>query len=57
MYTNLIFSGIDFKDSPDFSDAQVENGLIDGETMTAAQLDELNDDQSKVYELLLETLY
>ena len=57
MYTNLIFSGITYSDSPDFSDAQVENGLIDGETMTAAQLDELNEDQSKVYELLLETLY
>jgi hypothetical protein len=57
MYTNLIFSGIDFNDSPDFSDAQVENGFIDGEMMTAAQIDELNENQEQVYNLLLETLY
>ena len=55
--SDLEFEGIDFNDSPDFCDAFVSRGLYDGEEMTEAQLEELNNDTDFVYEQLMEYLY
>jgi hypothetical protein len=56
-YTDLEWDGINHADYPDYCDACIESGKLNGVEMTDAQLDELNDDRDLVYELLQEYLY
>jgi hypothetical protein len=54
---NIVFSDVDVKDSPDFSDAFIESADYDGREMTEEELDEINNDSQFVYESLLNQLY
>lgn len=54
---NISFDGINQEDSPDFCDAFIASAHLDGIEMTERELDLLNEDSDRVYELLLKTLY
>ena len=54
---NIEVEGIDTKDYPDFCDAFISKADYDGKPMTDAQLDELNQDSSFVYECVESHLY
>ena len=47
---NIEFDGIDTKDYLDFCDVYISSADYDGREMTEAELDELNEDMSFVYE-------
>lgn len=55
-YTNLQFD-YDPSDYPDFCDAYVISGDLDGEEMTDEQLEELNNNKDLVYDLLIDYLF
>ncbi len=55
--TNIQFDGIDHKDAPDYCDAYIISAVYDGEQMTEAQLDEINEDREFVHERLIHHLY
>ena len=55
--SNVQFEDIDHKDAPDFVDAFVSYAEEDGEPLTEAELEELNEDSDRVYELLMDYLY
>lgn len=52
---NATFEGVDFKDSPDFTDAYCVYAELEGEPLTDDQLYELNDSDEK-HELLLRNM-
>jgi hypothetical protein len=54
---DVTFDDIDFKDSPDFSDAYIDSAWYDGREMTEEELDTLNEDGDYVYQKLMEHLY
>ena len=54
---NIEVEGIDTKDYPDFCDAFISKADYDGKPMTDVQLDELNQDNSFVYECVESHLY
>jgi len=56
-YTDLEWDGIDHNDYPDYCDAHVESGKLNGVEMTDEQLDRLNADHYLIHELLMEHLY
>jgi hypothetical protein len=55
--SGVVFEGIDYKDAPDFCDAFVTECLYDGEPASEEVIEEINDDGSLKYELLLNYLY
>lgn len=55
-YSNLEFD-YDPTDYPDYCDAYIVNGEIDGRPMTPEEIDIINDDRQLVYDLLMEHLY
>ena len=56
-YTNLEWEDIDTGDYPDFCDAHIVSGDLDGEPMSEAELEVLNDNGELVYELLMDHLF
>jgi hypothetical protein len=54
---DITFDQIDFKDSPDFSDAYIDSALYEGREMTEEELDMLNEDRDYVYGKLMNHLY
>ena len=55
---NIEFDGIDHRDYPDYSDAFVVSADYRGNSMTDAQVGELNDNhRGFVYEALMDHLY
>jgi len=56
-YTNIVWSGIDYKDYPDFVDAYIDSADLNDEPCTDEELDELNDDYDLKYELLMNHLF
>ena len=54
---NIVVSGIDMKDYPDFCDAFIEECNIGGVPATEEQLDVINDDLEFVHEKTLEYIY
>ena len=54
---NVEVDGIDTSDYPDFVDAYIASADYDGEPMTSAQLDELNEDADFDHECVLNQLY
>jgi len=54
---NIEFDGINYKDSPDFSDVFITNACYDGIEMTDKQLDEINEDSNFVHEKFLEKIF
>ena len=54
---NVEVDGIDTSDYPDFCDAFIASADYDGEPMTSAQLDELNEDSDFVYDCVLNQLH
>jgi hypothetical protein len=50
---NIDLDGIDPKDAPDYSDAFICSAHYDGQKMTEAQLDKINDDSGFVHEQVL----
>ena len=61
MAYNLIqsieFDGIDYKDAPDFCDACIIAGEINGVPLTPEQLEEVNQDRDFVHDALVNYLY
>ena len=55
--TNVSFDGIDHSDYPDYCDAYVTQANYEGEPMTEAQLEDLNDDRDLVHQLLFNHLH
>ena len=53
---SIEFEDIDFSDYPDFCDAFICCAERNGEPMTSAELNELNEDTQFVYEKLMEHL-
>ena len=57
-YSSLEIDGIDTRDYPDFCDAYICGGYHeDGTPLTDAELDELNEDSSLVYELTINQIF
>ena len=56
VYSDLEWDGIDHRDYPDYCDAYVVRGMINGREMTEEELEELNDGPDKL-DLLMEHLY
>lgn len=54
--TDILFNGIDHKDSPDYSDAFITSASLNGEQMTDYELDLLNENSDLVHELLTDYL-
>ena len=50
---NVAIDGVKYTDAPDFADAIIVSADYDGEEMTEAQLDEINDDSEFVHEQVL----
>lgn len=56
--TDVEFLGIDHSDAPDYVDAYIVSASwSDGKALTDEELDELNDDKSQVYDLLMDHLH
>jgi len=54
---DVVVDGIDMHDYPDFCDAFISEGIIDGREMTEAELDFLNHNSDFVYQKVLEQLF
>lgn len=54
---NIQLSGIFFNDHPDYTDAYIVSGEIDGKDLTEAQLDEVNADSDFIHEKVLQQIY
>ena len=54
---DIEFDGIDYKDSPDFSDAYISKAMIEDRELDWNELDILNNDRDFVYEKLMLHLY
>ena len=54
---NIEFDQIDFKDSPDFSDAYILSADMNGIPMSETELDALNENRDFVHEKLMNHLY
>jgi hypothetical protein len=54
--TNIEFEGIDYRDSPDFSDAHIISAEYEGEEMTDEQIQDLNENSDFVYSALMDYL-
>ena len=54
---NVVISGVDFEDFPDFCDAYVESADYDGVPMTELELDELSQDGEFIHETLIKQLF
>ena len=54
--TNIVMDNVNWSDYPDFVDAYIESADYNGEPMTEAQLDDLNDDFDFRYECALESI-
>ncbi len=54
---NIVFDQIDFKDSPDFSDAYILSADMNGVPMSDLELDALNEERDFVHTELLKYLY
>ena len=54
---NVVLSGIDHRDHPDYCDAFIDSADYDGKEMTDEQLDELNEDYELVHELVWDKLH
>ena len=54
---DIVVSGVDSKDYPDFADAYVESATADGKPLTDEQLDWLNENHPEIaQELAYESL-
>ncbi len=57
-YSSIDLDGIDTSDYPDFCDAYISYACWkDGTELTDSELDQLNDNSSLVYDLVIERLY
>ena len=54
---NIEIDGIDTNDYPDFTDAFIVSADYDGEAMTDAQIDKLNEDYSFVHDCVYTQLF
>lgn len=52
----VTFSGIDHNDHPDYTDAFIDSAERNGVKLTDSELEEVNNNSSLVYELLMEYL-
>tara|TARA_B110000285_G_scaffold88011_1_gene100921 strand:+ start:1085 stop:1270 length:186 start_codon:yes stop_codon:yes gene_type:complete len=57
LITNIEVDGIDVNDYPDFSDAYIVFADYDGEAMTDAQIDILNEDYSFIHDCVYNQLF
>tara|TARA_R110002167_G_scaffold144736_1_gene335267 strand:+ start:65 stop:250 length:186 start_codon:yes stop_codon:yes gene_type:complete len=57
LITNIEVDGIDTNDYPDFSDAYIVFADYDGESMTDAQIDILNEDSSFIHDCVYRQLF
>jgi len=57
LLSNVTFEDVDYKDYPDFVDAHITYAEEDGEPLTDEELNELNEDSERVYELLMDHLF
>ena len=55
--SNVVVSGIDFEDYPDFCDAYIVSADYDGEPMTDLEIDELNQDGEFVNESVFKQVF
>ena len=53
---SIEFDGVDFSDYPDFCDAFICYAELNGEPMSATELNELNEDSDFVYNKLMDHL-
>jgi hypothetical protein len=54
---NIEIDGIDTNDYPDFCDAFIVSAYYDGEIMTDAQIDKLNEDYDFVHDCVYNELF
>lgn len=54
---NVVLSGIDHRDYPDYCDAFIDYAEYNGKEMTDEQLDALNEDHELVSELVWDNLH
>lgn len=57
LITDVVVSGIDMRDSPDFVDAFIESATYKDRDMADFELDALNEDSDYVYGKVMEHLY
>lgn len=57
LITNIEVDGIDVNDYPDFSDAYIVFADYDGEAMTDAQIDIINEDYSFIHDCVYNQLF
>ena len=57
LINNIEIDGIDTNDYPDFSDAFIVSAYYDGEIMTDAQIDKLNEDYDFVHHCVYNELF
>lgn len=55
--TEVEVGGIDMSDYPKFCDAYIESALIDGVEATEAELEDLTEDSSFLYECIHNQIY
>lgn len=55
--SNVVVSGIDFEDYPDFCDAYIVSADYDGVPMTDLEIDELNQDGEFVNESVFKQVF
>ncbi len=55
--SDVVVSGIDFEDYPDFCDAYIISAMYKGKPMTELELDELSQDGEFVNESVFKQLY
>jgi hypothetical protein len=53
---DVVVSGIDLKDAPDFSDAFISEAKYEGRPLTEDEIEELNEDSSFVHEQVMGTV-
>ena len=57
MITNLEVEQVDWADYPDFTDAWITGADLNGVPMTEEQLEELNQDDTMRYDLIIKNLF
>ena len=55
--SDVVVSGIDFEDYPDFCDAYIISAMYKGKSMTDLELDELSQDGEFVNEAVFKQVY
>jgi hypothetical protein len=57
MITNVEVIDVDWEDYPDFTDAWITSADLNGVPMTEGEIEELNQDDTQRYDLIIKNLF